>query len=214
LPCSEPDQFELIGGDETEPFNKNHYKADIRRLQAAGSAFASKATHFAWRRKVLPSARSKILIVNTTALGGKVLINSEPPRIDGHILEKAFVNKTDKLRRAVDDAKDQVVAALENVKAQAITTADEIGRATRKTMRSAQAATEEVWNDADKSRFFRRRAKPVTRVTQRSIELACEEFFRSRGMRTATTFHRQSDERTRSRKEGDIGLTPNRTCPE
>jgi hypothetical protein len=124
------------------------------------------------------------------------------------------VNKTDRLRRAVDDAKDQVVAALENVKAQAITTADEIGRSTRKTMRSAQGAREEVWNDADKSRFFRRRAKPVTRVTQRSIELACEEFFRSRGMPKATTFHRQNDEPARSRKEGDIGLTPNQTYPE
>ena len=95
---------------KTEPFNKNYYKAYIRRLQAAGSASASKATHFAWRRKVLPSAQSKILIVNTTVLGGKVLINSEPRRIDGHILEKAFVIKKDKLRRAVDDAKDQVMA--------------------------------------------------------------------------------------------------------
>jgi ElaB/YqjD/DUF883 family membrane-anchored ribosome-binding protein len=58
------------------------------------------------------------------------------------------MNNTDKLHSAVDDAKDQVVAALENVKAQAIATADEIGRATRKTMHSAQGATEEVWSDA------------------------------------------------------------------
>jgi hypothetical protein len=100
---------------KTEPFSKNHYKADIRRLQAAGSAFASKATHFAWRRKVLPSARSKILIVNSTALDGKVLINSELRRIDGHISEKTFMNKTDKLHRAVDDAKNQNTAALENL---------------------------------------------------------------------------------------------------
>jgi len=35
---------------------------------------------------------------------------------------------------------------------------------------------------ADKSRFFRRRAKPVSRVTQHSIDLACEEFFRSRAL--------------------------------
>jgi hypothetical protein len=59
------------------------------------------------------------------------------------------MNNTDKLHRAVDDAKDQVVGALENVKAQAIATADEIGRATRKTMRSAQGATEEVWSELD-----------------------------------------------------------------
>ena len=38
------------------------------------------------------------------------------------------MNKTDKLNRAVDDAMDQVAAALESVKAQAISTADEIGQ--------------------------------------------------------------------------------------
>ena len=58
------------------------------------------------------------------------------------------MNNTDNLHRAVDDAKDQVVAALENVKAQAMATADEIRRATRKTMHSAQGATEEAWSDA------------------------------------------------------------------
>jgi ElaB/YqjD/DUF883 family membrane-anchored ribosome-binding protein len=58
------------------------------------------------------------------------------------------MNKTDKLNRAVDDARDQVAAALENVKAQAISTADEIGRTTRRTMHSAQGATEEAWSDA------------------------------------------------------------------
>jgi ElaB/YqjD/DUF883 family membrane-anchored ribosome-binding protein len=58
------------------------------------------------------------------------------------------MNNPDNLHRAVDDAKDQVAAALENVKAQAIATADEIGRATRKTMYSAQEATEEVWSEA------------------------------------------------------------------
>jgi ElaB/YqjD/DUF883 family membrane-anchored ribosome-binding protein len=58
------------------------------------------------------------------------------------------MNNPDKLHRAVDDAKDQVAVALENVKAQAIATADEIGRTTRKTMHSAQGATEEVWSEA------------------------------------------------------------------
>lgn len=58
------------------------------------------------------------------------------------------MNNTDKLNRAVDDAMDQVAAALENVKAQAISTADELGRATRRTMHGAQGATEEAWSDA------------------------------------------------------------------
>ena len=58
------------------------------------------------------------------------------------------MNKTDKLNRAVDDAMDQVAAALENVKAQAISTANEIGRATRRSMHGAQGATEEAWSDA------------------------------------------------------------------
>jgi ElaB/YqjD/DUF883 family membrane-anchored ribosome-binding protein len=67
------------------------------------------------------------------------------------ILRKTFMNKTDKLNRAVDDAMDQVADALENVKAHAISTADEIGRATRRTMHSAQGATEEAWGDAASS---------------------------------------------------------------
>lgn len=58
------------------------------------------------------------------------------------------MNKTDKLNRALDDAMDQVAAALENVKAHAISTADEIGRKTRKSMHGAQGATEEAWSDA------------------------------------------------------------------
>jgi ElaB/YqjD/DUF883 family membrane-anchored ribosome-binding protein len=58
------------------------------------------------------------------------------------------MNNTDKLNRAVDDAMDQVAAALENVKAQAISAADELGRATRRTMHGAQGATEEAWSDA------------------------------------------------------------------
>ena len=57
------------------------------------------------------------------------------------------MNNTDNLHRAVDDAKDKVVTALENVKAQARATADEIGRATRKTLQSAQGATEEAWSE-------------------------------------------------------------------
>jgi ElaB/YqjD/DUF883 family membrane-anchored ribosome-binding protein len=58
------------------------------------------------------------------------------------------MNNTDKLNRAVDDAMDQVAAALENVKAHAISTANEIGRTTRKSMHGAQGATEEAWSDA------------------------------------------------------------------
>jgi hypothetical protein len=50
---------------------------------------------------------------------------------------KGTYDKTDKLNRALDDAKDQLVTALENVEAQAI--ADEIGRPTRKTTHSPQA---------------------------------------------------------------------------
>jgi ElaB/YqjD/DUF883 family membrane-anchored ribosome-binding protein len=70
------------------------------------------------------------------------------------------MNKTDKLNRAVDDAMDQVAAALENVKAQAISTADEIGRATRRTMHGAQGATEEAWSDArSRAKVFRSRAE-------------------------------------------------------
>ena len=58
------------------------------------------------------------------------------------------MNKTDKLNRVVDDAMDQVAAALENVKAQAISTANEIGRTTSKSMHRAQGVTDEAWSDA------------------------------------------------------------------
>ena len=58
------------------------------------------------------------------------------------------MNKTDKLNRVVDDAMDQVAAALENVKAHAISTANEIGRTTSKSMHRAQGATDEAWSDA------------------------------------------------------------------
>jgi ElaB/YqjD/DUF883 family membrane-anchored ribosome-binding protein len=70
------------------------------------------------------------------------------------------MNKTDRLNRAVDDAMNQVAAALENVKAQAISTADEIGRTTRRTMHGAQGATEEAWSDAaSKAKVFRSRVE-------------------------------------------------------
>jgi ElaB/YqjD/DUF883 family membrane-anchored ribosome-binding protein len=69
------------------------------------------------------------------------------------------MNNTDKLNRAVDDAMDQVAAALENVKAQAISAADELGRATRRTMHGAQGATE-AWSDArSRAKVLRSRAE-------------------------------------------------------
>jgi ElaB/YqjD/DUF883 family membrane-anchored ribosome-binding protein len=55
---------------------------------------------------------------------------------------------TNNLQRAAHDVKDQVAAAIENAKTQAAATADEIGRATRKTIHDAQGATEEAWTDA------------------------------------------------------------------
>jgi ElaB/YqjD/DUF883 family membrane-anchored ribosome-binding protein len=68
-----------------------------------------------------------------------------------YIYKNTFMNKTDKLNRAVDDAMDQVAAALESVKAHAISTADEIGQATRRSMHTAQGATQEAWSDAASS---------------------------------------------------------------
>lgn len=65
------------------------------------------------------------------------------------------MSKTDKLNRAVDDAMDQVAAALENVKAHAISTADEIGRATRRTKHGREA-----WSDAkSRAKVLRSRAE-------------------------------------------------------
>jgi ElaB/YqjD/DUF883 family membrane-anchored ribosome-binding protein len=58
------------------------------------------------------------------------------------------MNKTRNLHRAADDAKNQVAAAINTVKARATATADEIGRATQKTIHDAQGATEEAWSDA------------------------------------------------------------------
>ena len=55
---------------------------------------------------------------------------------------------TNNLQGAAEDVKDQVVAAIENAKTRAAATADEIGRATRKTIHDAQGATEEAWTDA------------------------------------------------------------------
>jgi ElaB/YqjD/DUF883 family membrane-anchored ribosome-binding protein len=55
---------------------------------------------------------------------------------------------------------DQVAAALENVKEQAISTADEIGHLTRRTMHSAQGATEEAWSGAaSRAKVFRSRVE-------------------------------------------------------
>src|ERR1700722_4015380 len=61
---------------------------------------------------------------------------------------KTFMNKASNHHKALDDAKDQVVAAIENVKARAAATADDFGRATQKTINDAQGATEEAWSDA------------------------------------------------------------------
>ena len=59
------------------------------------------------------------------------------------------MHKTNNLHRVTDDAKSQVVAAIETVKAQAAATAEEIGRATRKTIHGfAQGATEEALSSA------------------------------------------------------------------
>lgn len=58
------------------------------------------------------------------------------------------MNKTSNLNKVADDAKNQVAAAIDTVKARAAATADEIGRATRKTIHDAQGATEEAWSDA------------------------------------------------------------------
>jgi ElaB/YqjD/DUF883 family membrane-anchored ribosome-binding protein len=58
------------------------------------------------------------------------------------------MNKASNHHKALDDAKDQVVAAIENVKARAAATADDFGRATQKTINDAQGATEEAWSDA------------------------------------------------------------------
>ena len=55
---------------------------------------------------------------------------------------------TNNLQGAAEDVKDQVVAAIENAKTRAAATADEIGRATLKTIHDAQGATEEAWTDA------------------------------------------------------------------
>jgi hypothetical protein len=56
--------------------------------------------------------------------------------------------RTNNLHRAADDAKDSVAAAIENLKEHASATADEIGRATRKTIHDAQEATEDALSDA------------------------------------------------------------------
>ena len=54
---------------------------------------------------------------------------------------------------------------------------------------------------ADKSRFYRRRAKRKARVSRRSIDLACEEFFRSRGMPAALPFCRITERASKGPKD-------------
>jgi hypothetical protein len=58
------------------------------------------------------------------------------------------MHRSNNLHRAADDAKDNVAAAIETLKAQANATANEIGRAARKTMHDAQGVTEDALSDA------------------------------------------------------------------
>jgi ElaB/YqjD/DUF883 family membrane-anchored ribosome-binding protein len=58
------------------------------------------------------------------------------------------MHRTNNLHRAADDAKDSVAAAIETLKEQATATAEEIGRATRKTIHEAHGATEDALSDA------------------------------------------------------------------
>jgi hypothetical protein len=58
------------------------------------------------------------------------------------------MHRTNNLHKAADDAKDNVAAALETLKAQASATAEEIGRTARKTIHDAQGATEDALIDA------------------------------------------------------------------
>jgi ElaB/YqjD/DUF883 family membrane-anchored ribosome-binding protein len=58
------------------------------------------------------------------------------------------MNTTNSLQRVAEDLKEQAVATIESAKTQAAAAADEIGRATRKTIHDAQGATEEAWTDA------------------------------------------------------------------
>jgi ElaB/YqjD/DUF883 family membrane-anchored ribosome-binding protein len=78
------------------------------------------------------------------------------------------MSTTNHLQRATDDAKDHVVDALENVKAQATATANEIGRATRKTIQDAQGATEEAWSDAT-SKAKNLRSQVVVYMRERPV---------------------------------------------
>jgi ElaB/YqjD/DUF883 family membrane-anchored ribosome-binding protein len=75
---------------------------------------------------------------------------------------------TNNLQRAAEDAKDQVVAAIENAKTQAAATADEIGRATRKTIHDAQGATDEAWTEAT-SRARNLRSQVVVYVRKQPV---------------------------------------------
>jgi ElaB/YqjD/DUF883 family membrane-anchored ribosome-binding protein len=75
---------------------------------------------------------------------------------------------TNNLQRAAEDAKDQVVAAIENAKTQAAATADEIGRATRKTIHDAQGATDDAWTEAT-SRARNLRSQVVVYVRKQPV---------------------------------------------
>ncbi len=61
---------------------------------------------------------------------------------------KIGMHRNNNLHRAADDAKENVAAAVETLTAQASATADELGRAARKTMHDVQGATEDALNDA------------------------------------------------------------------
>jgi ElaB/YqjD/DUF883 family membrane-anchored ribosome-binding protein len=69
-------------------------------------------------------------------------------RIEPSENEGENMHKTNSLHQVTDDAKDHVVAAIESVKARATATAEEVGRAARKTIHDAEDATEEALSDA------------------------------------------------------------------
>jgi len=58
------------------------------------------------------------------------------------------MHRPNNLHKAAADAKDNVAAAIETLKTRANATAEEIGRATRKTIHDAQGVTEEALSDA------------------------------------------------------------------
>jgi hypothetical protein len=60
---------------------------------------------------------------------------------------------------------------------------------------------ESVRLSSAQSRFYHRRAKRHARVSRRSIDLACEEFFRSRGISTALPFCRVTKRASQEQKD-------------